>query len=233
MQATRVSEGRVVDYTPNTDTTAGTVVVQNDLIGIPANDIPAGRLGALAVEGVFSVVKVNGSINPGALVYWDADANPVGGVAGSGAATTTADGNKFLGYATRGAGAGDARVQILMLHPLSVANTIRNELSNVVADPGNAGAIPVTTGGICPLVTAGAETRTLAAPTYAGQQLALAFKTDGGDCVVTCATGVNMTGNTTLTFDNAGEVIVLIAIEVGSNLRWRVQSNDGVGLTTP
>jgi hypothetical protein len=99
-----------------------------------------------------------------------------------------------------------------------------------ITDPGDAGAIPVTSGGSCALVTAGAETRTLAAPTYVGQLITLYLKTDGGDCVLTCATAVNQTGNTSLTFADAGDEITLRAIESGANKRWRVVSNDGVAL---
>ncbi len=40
---------------------------------------------------------------------------------------------------------------------------------SIIADPGNAGAIPVTEGwGVCSLVSAGAETRTLADPQRVG-----------------------------------------------------------------
>lgn len=104
----------------------------------------------------------------------------------------------------------------------------------VVADPGDAGAIPVTASGVVALVTteAGGETRTLAAPTFAGQAMTLSLDTDGGDCVVTVAGGVNVTGNNTLTLDNAGEVIGLAAVSVGGALKWRIAHNDGVGLTT-
>lgn len=101
-----------------------------------------------------------------------------------------------------------------------------------VADPGASGAIAVTKGGVCRLVTAGAETRTLAIPTFLGQELTLQMKTDGGDCVVTSAQAVNQTGNNTLTFNDAGDMIKLIAIDVGGALRWRVVANDGVGLST-
>lgn len=107
-----------------------------------------------------------------------------------------------------------------------------DDLSNLIADPGNAGAIPVIRSGCVPLVSTGAETRTLAAPSFAGQQLSLAFKTDGGDVVLTCASGLNQTGNNTITFNDAGDVVTLLAIEVGSNLRWRVQLNDGATLAT-
>ncbi len=103
---------------------------------------------------------------------------------------------------------------------------------STVADPGDAGAIPVTTSAYCPLVTAGAETRTLAAPTFIGQELTLYMKTDGGDCVVTCSTTVNETGNNTITFANTGEAARIFAVEEGSNLRWRMATADGATLTT-
>lgn len=233
MQAYFVQEGASLDYTPDAETLAGTVVVQNSLVGIVNNDIEANRLGAISVEGVFDVSKVTGSINAGAAIYWDDDANPVDGEAGSGAATSTSEGNTFMGFATQDAGANDAKVRLTLVKPASVSNTIHNFLTGVIADPGNAGAIPVTGSGSCQLVTAGAETRTLANPTTVGQTLALSMKTDGGDCVVTAAAGVNQTGNTVLTFNDAGDVIVLVGIESGANKRWRVLSNDGVTLSTP
>ena len=227
-QATFVHTGNAIDYTPGSAVGAGDVIVLGNTIAISKLDITANVLGALATRGVFDGVKATGAINLGDAVYWDADGDPVGGVAGSGAFTTTAAGNIYAGRAVAAA--------------LEAAETVRFELretdilnaglSNAITDPGDAGAIAVTRSGTCPLVTAGAETRTLAIPSFAGQQISLAFKTDGGNCVVTVASGVNVTGNNTLTFDNAGEHILLAAIEVGAALVWRVVANDGVGLST-
>lgn len=101
-----------------------------------------------------------------------------------------------------------------------------------VADPGASGAIGVTTGGVCRLVSAGAETRTLAIPTFLGQELTLAMKTDAGDIVVTSAQAFNQAGNNTATFNDAGDTLSLIGIDVGGALRWRVRSNDGAALST-
>lgn len=229
-QASRVSEGRAVDYTPNANVAAGTVVVQSNLVGVPANDIPAGRLGALAVEGIFNVVKVTGSIAAGNAVYWDADADPVSGTAGTGAATTTSTNNMFMGYATRAADSGDTLVQVVLTKINSI--TVHEDLSYLITDPGASGAIPVTQSGSVQIVTTGAQTRTLAVPQRVGQLLSLSMKTDGGDCVVTVAAAVNQTGNNTLTFNDAGDSIVLIGIESGVSKRWRVVSNDGVTLST-
>src|SRR5690606_38653545 len=95
-QATYRAVGRQIDYTPGAAVSAGDVVVQGSLVGIAALDIEANRLGALHVEGIFDVVKVNGAINAGASVYWDADGSPQGGTAGTGAATTTSSENTFM-----------------------------------------------------------------------------------------------------------------------------------------
>ena len=109
---------------------------------------------------------------------------------------------------------------------------IHDPLSATITDPGDAGAIPVDKSGTCLLETSAAETRTLADPPVVGRIISLAFKTDGGDCVITAASAVNQAGNNTLTFNDAGDHIILAAIEVGSNLRWRVLCNDGVSLST-
>ena len=176
------------------------------------------------------MVKVTGAITVGNAVYWDADGDPVGGTAGTGAATTTAAGNTYMGVAALAAAetAGTVRVRLSDVPAL----TVHNQYTATIVDPGNAGAIPVTQSGHVDLVTAGAETRTLAAPSAAGQVMAVSFKTRVGNCVVTCATGFNGTGNNTATFDTAGDLLTLLAIYVGANLRWRVMANDGVTLAT-
>ena len=114
----------------------------------------------------------------------------------------------------------------------SVTNTIHNALTAVIADPGATGAIPVTDSGTCEIVTAAAETRTLAAPTYVGQVLSLCMKTDGGDCVITVATAINQTGNNTITLNDAGDTILLVGVQNGANKAWRVVVNDGCTLST-
>lgn len=100
-----------------------------------------------------------------------------------------------------------------------------------IADPGNAGAIPVTTNGVCALTSAGAETRTLAIPTFMGQRLSLVCDTYVGNIVVTSSQAVNQAGNTVLTFGSVRDYIALEAITVGGALRWAVASNDGVALS--
>ena len=98
-----------------------------------------------------------------------------------------------------------------------------------LVDPGDGGEIaPVASLQYVSLVTGGAETRTLADPVAPGQRLILGFKTDNGDCVITADSAINQSGNTIMTFADAGDLVELIAVEVGSAFQWRVAANDGM-----
>lgn len=99
-----------------------------------------------------------------------------------------------------------------------------------VPDPGNAGAISRSETGACQLVSAGAETRTLAAPLWEGQLLSLICQTYVGDIVVTVSAGVNAAANTVMTFGVHSDLIILIGLRVQGTLAWRVLLNDGVSL---
>jgi len=101
-----------------------------------------------------------------------------------------------------------------------------------IADPGNAGAIPVTRSGVCAMTSGGAETRTIAAPAFIGQQISLIDNVHAGNIVVTVATTVNQTGNNTLTFGAAADACTLTAMQVAGALVWRATFNDGVALST-
>ena len=93
--ATFVHEGNAIDYTPGADVAAGDVVVQGSLLGVANDAIPAGRVGALAVEGVFSMAKDGGAYSAGDVVDWD----------GSTIITTA---GAPIGIVVRDAAAGDA-----------------------------------------------------------------------------------------------------------------------------
>lgn len=103
---------------------------------------------------------------------------------------------------------------------------------SAIADPGNAGAIPVTRSGNCAITTAGAETRTLANPGSVGLTLSLSCDVYVGDAVITVASAVNTTGNNTITLNSAGDTVVLTSVQVGGSPVWRVVVNDGAALTT-
>ena len=71
MTARYVQKGEAIDFRPETNIKAGTIVPFNGLVGIARLDIRAGELGALAVTGVFESPKANEAIDVGDDVYWD------------------------------------------------------------------------------------------------------------------------------------------------------------------
>ena len=101
----------------------------------------------------------------------------------------------------------------------------------LIADPGNAGAIPVTRSGYCLLTSAGAETRTLAIPTFLDQELLLSCDTFVGNIAITVASAFDTAGNTIITMGNAKDACVLRAASVGAVLAWSIVANDGCALT--
>ena len=114
MLARYVQKGDAIDYRPTEAIAAGDVVVIADLVGIARLDIEAGTLGALAVVGVFDVVKAAGTVPSGSTVYWDAGAQKATLVSGS---------NHYLGKAIASADAGDENVRVLLNAPYSLAST--------------------------------------------------------------------------------------------------------------
>ena len=127
--------------------------------------------------------------------------------------------------------AGQEAVTIYRTNDLPTS--VDRQYAAAIADPGNAGAISVKESGVCAITTAAAETRTLAAPTFVGQEICLICDTYAvGDAVVTVATLINQTGNNTLTFGAVKDMCVLKAMTIGGALTWRITANDGVALST-
>lgn len=111
---TKVSSDCAIDYTPGSAVTGGDVVVLGEIVGVAPVDLAANELGALQIQGVYRFPKATGAITVGARVYWDADGSPVSGDASSGAATTTASGNKIAGYAVAAVASGDETVDVVL-----------------------------------------------------------------------------------------------------------------------
>lgn len=63
--------GDAVDYRPETDVAAGSIVVVGDRVGVTKLDIKAGEPGALAMVGVFDVEKGDEAIAKSAVLYYD------------------------------------------------------------------------------------------------------------------------------------------------------------------
>lgn len=125
--------GETLDYTPVSDTPAGTVIlIGTTVVTIVPHLILANQLGGRAVRGIFNVPKDNSDVAAGDALYWDADGSPVGGDASSGAFTKTATGNTFAGVAIEAAGTTVGDVDMLLR---SIDGTV----------PGNMSPMPVGT----------------------------------------------------------------------------------------
>lgn len=113
MAKNHIQPGKNITYSNSGSLIAsGQPVLINDLFGVALVDIATGGVGEVATEQVYALPKVSGGMNPGQIVYWDPAGNPVGGVAGSGALTTTPGALKRAGIVWAAAVAGDATVAV-------------------------------------------------------------------------------------------------------------------------
>lgn len=104
------------------------------------------------------------------------------------------------------------------------------QLQTIAAATGT--AIPVTHSGSFPITQNGAETNTLADPTFLGQTISIFVDTDtSGARVITAASRINQAGNVTITLTEVGDFIKLEAITIGGALKWQVVANDGASLS--
>ena len=102
----------------------------------------------------------------------------------------------------------------------------------LMTDPGNAGTITVDRwGAVVPIVTAGAETRTLAQPTKAGLSCLLEIDTYVGACTLTVTGGYNQAATTSITMGTAGDWVLFKSVKVGTSYLWRVVAQEGTNAT--
>lgn len=96
--------------------------------------------------------------------------------------------------------------------------------NRLIADPGNAGTLLINDNhlAVCPIKTAGAETRTIPAPSIAGGQLLVYGDTLVGAATITITGGVSGLSSVVLT--TAGDLIRLEAITIAGTLKWQMQS---------
>lgn len=103
----------------------------------------------------------------------------------------------------------------------------------IIPDPGASNTITIDRQeGVCPVVTAAAEARTLRQPTKAGIVGTVVLDTDGGDLTLTVTGGYNADSDTTITFGDAGDYVRFVSIEVGSSYYWRVVSQEGTNVAS-
>lgn len=144
MQALFAHEMGTIEYTPGSNVSAGDVVVLgSSLVGVAIYDITASTLGALRVDGIFRVVQAAVTFTVGQAVYWDDDADPVGGTASTGAAVENAALGVFMGYALEATEATDTTVLVALR---SVEASLAESLT--INQLGDVGTVAYTEGSI-------------------------------------------------------------------------------------
>lgn len=74
-----IGPGTTVQIATGTARTSGDVVVENELVGVIAEDATTTETPVMSIEGVFRLAKENSTaINAGDLVDWDVSAGEVG-----------------------------------------------------------------------------------------------------------------------------------------------------------
>lgn len=104
-----------------------------------------------------------------------------------------------------------------------------------IRDPGNAATISVDRNpAVCNLVSATAETRTLARPTKSGIRVMLNMAVDGGDITLTVTGGFNEDGDTTFTFADPGQWAEFVSIRTSATVyEWRKVGDYSTANLTP
>lgn len=197
-------------------------------IGVLQNAPASGEEAVIRLIGCGGITKIQGNA---ALAINDRVAMEYVSATDAGKAQAAVDTQYPVGIIVEASDAEDDLASMVLINQQLLQDN--SVLANAISDPGDGQAIPVTASGSIAITTAGAETNTMAIPTFVGQQISLICDVYAvGDRVITVASAVNQTGNNTLTFGAAADMIVLTAMQVGGVLVWRVTANDGVALST-
>lgn len=104
----------------------------------------------------------------------------------------------------------------------------------LLADPGDAQSIIVAEDlQICEMVSAGVETRTLAAPSKAGIRFILRALTAVGTITVTVTGGMDVDLDTTASFADASDILSFVSVSLtATTFRWQIlEGNTGVSVS--
>ncbi len=104
MEARYVQRSDCIDIIPEIDIKAGEIVIENNLVGVAKLPIKKGKLGTLALTGIFEVTKANNcAFSVGASVFFDLENR-----------SATTSGDVYLGLATQKSKLEDSKVQVVL-----------------------------------------------------------------------------------------------------------------------
>lgn len=179
------SDSGTIDYTPSAATTAGTVVVLGDLIGVTFTDIAANVKGALSIEGIKKVPKTTAAWLVGLPVHWNSTGDPDGGTAGSGAANQLGNG-VYMGLATIAAGSGDDYGYVAM-NVVSAGGAAERASVTSTADGLTTGLIPAGRDVFVTVTSAGANNQISLPAGTVGDRIRILVGTTGCELISSVA----------------------------------------------
>ncbi|MEX0715431.1 MAG: DUF2190 family protein, partial [Planctomycetaceae bacterium] len=148
-QAVFVQNSESIDHVPASNVKAGDVIVLgSNLIAITSRDIPANTPAGIATTGIFDVAKDASNITGVSAAYWDADGDPVGGEAGTGAFSSDSSKGPFAGWFLGAAGTTVGTVRLFLRSFISTDQEALDlaDLANVGTDTPTSGRILVADG---------------------------------------------------------------------------------------
>ena len=219
--ATYVSSGAQVDYTPSADVAAGDIVIQaGRLIGVANTAIASNDLGSITVVGVYDIVQAAEVIAAGTPVYWDDNGSPYGGVALSGAATATSTANTFIGFALAASAVDDSTVRVVLNSSIVSASSAVSFTAGTLAVQTNA-----TVGGTLAVTGVGTFT---AESVHNGGIDADYITADAGYGIDVKSAGTVMVGESTVTKVEIGDTGVETEIQGTLDVLGDVDINEQI-----
>jgi len=221
-KATFVQQGASIDYTPSVAVSAGDIVDLGDLVGIAKVDIAANVLGALAIDGVFDVVK-SGSTGPvfakGDPVFFDYVNNV--------AVKTGFDGCLLLGPAAEAAGTSDTLVRV-ELRPHGLPSALQGKLWEDVSLAGGAKVLDIQDVGKVMNVTTGHASNGVTLPaTAAGLAFTVRNGTAGQRIAIDPAAADKIMGPDIAGVDNKDRILAAATSHKGDYVELEYGGADG------
>jgi len=221
-KANFVQEGVSIDYTPSSAVSAGDIVSLGDLVGIAKLDIAASAVGALAIEGVFDVLKL-GSSGPvfaiGDPVFFDY----VNGLA----VKTGFDGCVFLGTAVAAAATGDTTVRT-ELRPHGLPASLQGKLWEDVSLAGGSKTLDAEDVGKVINITAGHATNVVTLPaTAVALEFVVRAGVAGGRVALSPQSADKIMGPDIAGVDNKDRILTAATARMGDYARILAEGTNG------
>jgi predicted RecA/RadA family phage recombinase len=225
MDAIRRTDGTKINYTPAGAIAAGEVVDLGDILGVAERAIAAAAVGALSLEGEFSILK-SGSTGPvfavGDAVFWD--------TVNSLAVRTGGAGCLYVGTCTAAATTSETTVRTL-LAPQSLPGLLADMLWEDVDISGGSKTLDIEDVGKVLNVTVGHASNVITLPAVAaGLGFCVRCGTAGQRVAISPNASDKIMGADLAGTDNKDQILAAATSRKGDYIAFDYLSADGWGI---